>query len=100
MKKEVFKQAWNYFRSNIYATFAQSLKQAWKVIKLKSNLLKGVFYFEFKKKDGSIREACGTLKYDMFDYDFKGFNSVFNGTLAYYDLDAKGWRSFKVENLI
>ena len=57
-------------------------------------------YFEFVKKDGSIREACGTLCKDAFDYVAKGTTRKENfGVISYYDLDAKGFRSFKIENL-
>ena len=100
MKKQVMKSAWQLVKS-LGLTLSESLVKAWKAIKLKMKLKTGVVYFEFLKKDGSIREACGTLKQDAFDYVAKGTTRKPNyGIVSYYDLDAKGFRSFKIENLV
>lgn len=59
------------------------------IIKL---LQEGVVNFIYKKKDGSIRKAIGTLK-DM-NVKFKKPD-----TISYFDIEKKGFRSFKLDNL-
>ncbi len=67
---------------------------------LKIKMRRGVVAFTFKKVDGTIREANGTLQRAMLP-ETKGTGikpspSVF----VYYDTDKMGWRSFKRENLL
>ena len=67
---------------------------------LVAKLRKGIVSFVYKKKDGTERHACGTL-YGI-GHTIKG-NSIHHHskfTLAYYDVDCKGWRSFLIDNLI
>lgn len=59
------------------------------IIKL---LQEGVVNFIYKKKDGSIRKAIGTLK-DM-NVKFKKPDII-----SYFDIEKKGFRSFKLDNL-
>lgn len=59
------------------------------IIKL---LQKGVVNFVYKKKDGSIRKAIGTLK--DIEVKFKRPDII-----PYFDLEKKGFRSFKLDNL-
>ena len=59
------------------------------IIKL---LQEGVVNFIYKKKDGSIRKAIGTLK----DMNIKSNKS---DTISYFDIEKKGFRSFKLDNL-
>ncbi len=70
MKSLVFKTAWQMRGS--YTSFAEALKQAWAVIKLKYKMLNGVVEFTHRKVDGSIRHAVGTLHASYVNYQFKG----------------------------
>lgn len=66
---------------------------------LVSKLRKGIVTFVYRKKDGTERHACGTL-YGI-GHTIKGGNSRHcSYTLAYYDVDCKGWRSFIIGNLV
>lgn len=67
---------------------------------LVAKLRKGIVSFVYKKKDGTERHACGTL-YGI-GHTIKGTSKHHqcNYTLAYYDVDCKGWRSFIIENLV
>lgn len=67
---------------------------------LVAKLRKGIVSFVYKKKDGTERHACGTL-YGI-GHTIKGtsHHHQCNYTLAYYDVDCKGWRSFVIENLV
>lgn len=67
---------------------------------LVSKLHKGIVSFVYRKKDGTERHACGTLC--GIGHTIKG-GCTHNHccyTLAYYDVDCKGWRSFIIDNLV
>lgn len=78
-----------------------------KIREFKQKLLEGEVTFSFKKKDGTIREARGTLKADLFP-NVKTTESkeptkkraVAEDIICYYDLDKTGWRSFRFDQLI
>ena len=99
MKKEVMQSAWALVRS-AGLTISEALKKSWKAIKLKFAMKVQKVAFSFKKKDGSIREAFGTLAKEFFNYEPKGASRENFGVVKYFDLEAGGFRSFKIENLI
>ncbi len=101
MKKNLFLAAWHLLKKGIVKTFSDALKLAWKKIQIVKSLKAGVFSFKYKKVDGSIRDAKGTLCNEYFVYESKGSESAINyGIVKYYDLDAQAFRSFKIENYI
>lgn len=63
-------------------------------------------YFAYYKKDGSIRNAFGTLNMDLIPDEFhpKGeikLNEEVDFTasnLKYFDLDKNGWRSLPLDS--
>ncbi|KGF42998.1 hypothetical protein HMPREF0647_10640 [Prevotella bivia DNF00320] len=67
---------------------------------LVGKLRKGIVSFVYRKKDGTERHACGTL-YGI-GHTIKGTHphQQCSYTLAYYDVDCKGWRSFIINNLV
>lgn len=67
---------------------------------LKERMRTGVVAFEFKKKDGTIREAHGTLKAELFSYIPKGPERKIEGVTIYFDVDKDEFRSFRDENYI
>lgn len=74
------------------------------IINLKKQLHEGEVFFSYRKKDGTIRKARGTLKIDMIP---KSYHPVMRPTapenIRYWDLDAEThskWRSFIPENFI
>jgi hypothetical protein len=96
MKRRVMSIAWAI--RNQFTTFAEALKHAWQTIKLQWALCLGVAVFKYKKVDGSIREARGTVETVPAT---KGTKRPVNfGVLTYFDMDAQYWRSAKIENLI
>lgn len=68
----------------------------------KEALHNNVVEFSFTKKDGSTREARGTLLENFITTTSTSTNSKKKpaNIIAYWDLDKEGWRSFKEENLI
>lgn len=98
MKSQLFKIA-HAIKSN-FNSFSAALKHAWKVIKLKSSLKSGEVKFRFKKVDGSIREALGTLNLIVEKGEGNKTKTPNYGQIAYFDLQKGQYRSFKAENLI
>ncbi len=69
----------------------------------KNALRKGVVNFKYKKKNGEIRDAKGTLNVDIMGEENtpKGTGyDIVDTNIRYYDLNSEGWRSFIAENLI
>lgn len=69
----------------------------------KKALHNGVVEFKYKKKNGEIRDAKGTLNIDIMGEDNapKGTGyDIVDTNIRYYDLNSEGWRSFITENLI
>lgn len=97
MKSLVFKTAWQIAKN--FNSFSDALVYAWKVVKLKLKMLKKVVEFQYKKVDGSIRTAIGTLAPTHVDYEYKG-NSSTNKVFTYFDIEQNAFRCCKVDNLI
>lgn len=69
-------------------------------MKLKTAMKQRIVKFYFKKVDGSIREAYGTLKENLIP-STNGDNRKKNDTVqVYFDTERQEYRSFKVANLI
>jgi hypothetical protein len=56
--------------------------------------------FRFKKVDGTIRVAKGTLKADMLPQTKGGEKPLPDTLQLYYDTEKESFRSFRKENLI
>lgn len=77
------------------------------VMLLESKMLEQAVKFQFKKKDGTIRDAVGTRKRDlMVQEDGKVWEPVgaqkpeCPTTLGFWDLEKKAWRCLIVANLV
>lgn len=73
------------------------------MLKFKNALHKRVVEFQYKKKNGELRTAHGTLSEEFIGEDNmpKGTGiDVSDNVIRYYDIDSKGWRSFLIENFI
>lgn len=96
--KTIMCRAWHLFRST-EKTFAVCLSKAWALWRLTRQMRAGVVRFAYEKADGSLRKACR---------HFAGVASTVKGagrpddgqTVKYYDVEAAGWRSFRVENFV
>ena len=102
MKKQdlstIMRRAWHIARATGKA-FAVCLSKAWQLYRLTKRMRAGVVRFAYEKADGSLRKACGSL-HDVAA-TVKGTGRPDDGqTVKYYDVEAGGWRSFKVENLV
>lgn len=83
-----------------------ALKYAWWFESFRKQLRSGVYRFSYFKIDGQIREARGTLDPSLIPDDFAPKSGMDPdalepaSTFRYYDLDAAGWRSFRLDNFI
>lgn len=100
MKTELFKMMWQFIKQTGRSK-SESLKMAWRNLKLKKELQNGIVRFHFQKVDGSIREAWGTLKTNLIPNINAVNNRAQNATIqVYFDTEKKEWRSFKKLNLV
>lgn len=71
--------------------------------RLKSEMHAREVEFKYMKKDGSERNAVGTLNPAIYGEENEptgSGRSVPENQVRYFDINAQGWRSFLVENLI
>lgn len=97
---ELMKNAWFLVR-NYSMSLAEAMKQAWRIFKLKSAMHKGIVKFQFRKLDGTIRDAIGTLTDEVTATLVGG--QYFNPSpkvVPYYDCEKQAWRSFRKELLV
>ncbi len=96
---EVMSLAWQFVRRNGF-TMSEAMRVAWANMKLKAAMKNRIVKFYFKKVDGSIREAYGTLKESMMPAT-SGDNRKKNDTIqVYYDTERQEYRCFKKANLV
>ena len=79
-------------------TFSVCLSKAWALYRLRKRMATETVKISFEKADGSLRIAYATLK-DVAS-QVKGTGTPNFKTMAYFDTEAQGFRSFKVENFI
>lgn len=80
-------------------TIARATGKAWSLYRLTQRMRAGVVRFAYEKADGTLRRAAGTLH--EVAATIKGTGRPDDGcTVKYYDVEADGWRSFKVENFV
>ncbi len=96
--KEIMSLAWSFVRKNGYS-MSGALKCAWTNIKLRALLHKKVVEFYFKKTDGTLRQAFGTLMSGRIP-ETKGTKKTVDNCQVYWDCEKKEWRCFKKCNLI
>lgn len=96
--KEIMNLAWSFVRKNGYS-MSEALKVAWTNIKLRALLHKKVVEFYFKKTDGTLRQAFGTLMSNRIP-ETKGTKKTADNCQVYFDCEKEEWRCFKKCNLI
>ena len=83
-----------------------ALKNAWYFEDLRDQFRTGSYRFSYFKKDGSIREAVGTLNPALIPEDKMPKSGMDPDAVApvetfrYYDLSVHGWRSFCIDLFI
>ncbi|MCR4659234.1 MAG: SH3 beta-barrel fold-containing protein [Bacteroidales bacterium] len=93
-------------RANVIANRTNSLTigiaKSAMINELKSKMKNGVAHFFYCKKDGSLREAFGTINAALAEATTTGtgISRENYATCAYYDCQVGGWRSFRWETLV
>ena len=85
---------------NLFSSWSDALKAAWAKVKIQKALANGVVFFDFRKKDGSLRAATGTTNSNFFAYDKKTTRKAKAHIVTYYDLDKKAFRCFDIRRLL
>lgn len=96
----VMKLAWQFVKENGLA-MGEAMKLAWKNIKLRIKMATATVVFFFKKVDGTVRKAVGTLDCNAVpSFSSNGNRKPNNSVQTYYDVEKNNWRCFKKTNLI
>jgi len=82
------------------------------IMLLESRMIETAVKFQYKKRDGSVRDAVGTLNRDLMVLEDGSLwqpapkkegakpRAVNPNIFGYFDLDKKTWRSFVMSDLI
>lgn len=96
---EIMSLAWQLVKRNGFS-MSEALKCAWANMKLKAAMKQRIVKFYFKKVDGFVREAYGTLKENLIPAT-NGDNRKKNDTVqVYFDTERQEYRCFKKANLL
>ena len=100
----VFKMAHILHRDTPTHKWSSIVKYAWYFEQLRAWMQTGSVTFSYWKKDGSIREAHGTLNMNLIPTDKHpkaNANANANASIfPYFDLDRQAWRSFDITKFI
>nr|DAU60096.1 MAG TPA: hypothetical protein [Caudoviricetes sp.] len=92
--------AWRFYRTTRQA-FSECLKLAWRNFCLVRKMHTEVVRFYFRKVDGTLREAWGTLRSDIVPPIDGSDTRKKNDTVqVYFDTERQEWRCFKRLNLV
>ena len=83
-------------------SWASCLRKAWQIYRLAKKMRKGIVNFTYRKVDGTIRQALGTLMNLPAGRTLNGkrMTKPSYKTFAYFDIVKGEMRCFKVENLL
>lgn len=96
---EIMSLAWQLVKRNGFS-MSEAMKCAWANMKLKAAMKQRIVKFCFKKIDGSVREAYGTLKENLIPAT-SGESRKKNDTVqVYFDTERQEYRCFKKANLL
>lgn len=97
--REIMSLAWQLVKRNGFS-MSEALKCAWANMKLKTAMKQRIVKFYFKKVDGSVREAYGTLKENLIPAT-SGDSRKKNDTVqVYFDTERQEYRCYKKANLL
>jgi hypothetical protein len=98
-RRSMMKSAWSIFNKGMM-TFSDAMRVAWKSVKLRARMRTEVVRFTFRKVDGTVREALGTLMSDFMP-ETSGTSRKDDYTLqTYFDVEKGQYRCYSIVNLI
>jgi hypothetical protein len=104
MDKEFTREVAGWIRSRT-ADRNLAMSQVCRFEDLYGLLKEGIAHFWFRKTDGSLRSAYGTLERSIIERHGglpEGEERTarpFNGAVSYYDLEKDAWRSFRADSV-
>lgn len=90
--------AWQFVKRNGFS-MSEALKVAWQNFKVRKAMLAGIVRFTFRKIDGTIREAYGTLRSNLMPQT-NGSRKANDTVQTYFDTERQEFRCFKKANLL
>ena len=81
-------------------SMSEALKIAWANFKLRRSMSNGIVRFYFRKVDGTIREAWGTLSEKIIPASTNSDRKKNDTVQTYFDAERQEWRCFKKLNLV
>lgn len=97
--RNVMSLAWQFVKRN-GLSLSEALTIAWRNIKLRAAMSSRIVRFYFRKVDGTIREAYGTLAERLTPAIAGTSTRRTNDTVqTYFDTEKQEWRCFKKANL-
>lgn len=96
--RQVMNMAWSFIK-NKRLGLSEALKLAWANAKLKTALKKGVVEFAYRKLDGTIRRAIGTLS-SVLVPPTNGGGYQHRDYQTYFDIEKGSWRRYSYLNVI
>lgn len=97
-RSKVLKQAWSMVRTNA-VSLSIAMIQAWKSYRLVQKLTTTEMCFYFKKANGEIRTAIGTLKTSLIG-EVKGTGTEQLKSQVYWDMEKESFRAYSLINLL
>lgn len=101
-KSRLFRIAHSILKRSQAGSFSEALRMAWKAIKIYAKMLVGEVVFTFRKANGEIRRAVGTLC--NIDYHPVGGGNNRKerpaDTICFWDVEKQAFRSFNASTLI
>lgn len=99
-KSQLFKMAHTMLRKAEAANLSEALTKAWKALKLKAAMMAGNVAFAFRKLNGEIRQAVGTLVNVAYTAKNTTRKAGPADVICYFDVEKNAFRSFNAANLI
>lgn len=99
-KSKLMSMAHSIFSNNQVENWSEALKAAWKAMKLRARMAVDTVKFVYRKVDGTIREAVGTVKDLASHFTGTGTHKSCGYTVVYFDIEKNAIRSFKAVCLI
>lgn len=95
---DIMRQAWMFVKRNGF-TMAEALKVAWLNAKVKKAMRTGIVQFYFRKVNGELRQAFGTLDPHRLPETQGSGRRPADTVQVYFDTEKQEYRSFKKCNL-
>lgn len=104
MKKEqlskIMHTAWAVVKKE-GVSISAALRMAWRSFKLAAKMKTKAVHFAFRKVDGTIREAVGTLADEFIkDREPKGDRARCYSVQTYFDIEKNEFRCFRIASLL